>query len=166
MELWDAYDKEFNLIEGMTLRRDEADHIPEGVYHLVCHVLVKHTDGTYLLMRRDLNKKMYPGFWEATAGGAALQGERESEAARRELREETGIEGALKEIGRYVGRNTIYIYYLCETDCPKDSVTLQEGETIDYKWVDREALFSMTEDELLGMTMLSFARENQEKSLF
>ena len=159
MELWDAYDKDFNLIEGMTLRRDEIDKIPEGVYHLVCHVLVKHTDGTYLLMRRDLNKEVYPGFWEATAGGSALKGENGLEAAKRELHEETGIDGCLSEIGRKAGRNSVYIYYICVTDCAKDSVTLQEGETINYKWVDRKTLFSMNEDEFLSMNMLGFARE-------
>ena len=161
MELWDAYDKDFTLIKGITIRRDEVDKIPEGVYHLVCLVLVKHTDGTYLLMRRDPNKKVCPGLWEATAGGSALQGESKLEAAKRELREETGIEGELTEIGRSIGRNTVNIYYLCVTDCSKGSITLQEGETTDYRWVERETLFSMTEDELLGMTMLSFAKERE-----
>ena len=38
------------------------------MYHLVCEVIVKHTDGTYLLMQRDKNKH-YGEYWEATAGG-------------------------------------------------------------------------------------------------
>ena len=53
MELWDAYNSSFEKIEGMTLVREEQDKIPAGVYHLVCEVLVKHVDGTYLLMKRD-----------------------------------------------------------------------------------------------------------------
>ena len=28
--------------------------------------------------------------------------------------------------------------YLCITDCPKDAIRLQEGETITYKWVSKE----------------------------
>ena len=51
MEVWDAYNKEFEKIEGMTLIRGEA--IPDGVYHLVSDVIVKHADGYYLLMQRD-----------------------------------------------------------------------------------------------------------------
>jgi len=35
-------------------------------------------------------------------------------------------------------RHTIYYGYLCVTDCPKDSVILQEGETIDYRWISKE----------------------------
>ena len=53
-ELWDAYDKKFNKIENTTLVRGET--IPDGIYHLVSEVIVKHTDGSYLLMQRDLRK--------------------------------------------------------------------------------------------------------------
>ena len=54
--------------------------IPDGFYHLVCEIIVKHTDGTYLLMQRDLNKH-YGGMWEATAGGSAVAGENPLECA-------------------------------------------------------------------------------------
>ena len=91
MEHWDAYNSNFEKIEGLTLIREEQDKIPDGVYHLVCEILVRHTDGTYLLMKRDPTKPLYPNMWEATAGGSALQGESAVEGALRELREETGI---------------------------------------------------------------------------
>lgn len=87
-ELWDAYDKKFNKIENTTLVRGET--IPDGIYHLVSEVIVKHTDGSYLLMQRDL-RKHHGGEWEVTAGGSALQGENGLEAAIRELKEETGL---------------------------------------------------------------------------
>ena len=80
-ELWDAYDKKFNKIENTTLVRGEA--IPDGIYHLVSEVIVKHTDGSYLLMQRDL-RKHHGGEWEVTAGGSALQCENGLEAAIRE----------------------------------------------------------------------------------
>jgi len=51
VEIWDAYDRQFNKIENIKLVRGQA--IPDGVYHLVCEIIVKHTDGTYLLMQRD-----------------------------------------------------------------------------------------------------------------
>lgn len=88
IEKWDAYDKYFNKIADGSLIRGEV--IPDGVYHLVGEIIVKHTDGTYLLMQRDY-KKQFGGKWELTAGGSALQGESPLECAIRELREETGI---------------------------------------------------------------------------
>ena len=84
MELWDAYDKDFQKIAGKTLVRGEL--IPQGLYHLVCDIIVRHADGAYLLMQRD-PRKPWGGMWEATAGGSALAGETPLECAARELRE-------------------------------------------------------------------------------
>ena len=50
IELWDAYDKDMNRIEGVKLVRGEP--IPDGMYHLVCDIAVRHSDGSWLLMRR------------------------------------------------------------------------------------------------------------------
>lgn len=162
MELWDAYDKDFNKIEGMTLVRGEEAQIPDGVYHLVCDVFVRHADGTFLLMQRDPEKK-HPLMWEASAGGSALKGESPFECGIRELREETGLETTkLTEVRRNVGKynHSVYVGFFCETDCDKQSITLQEGETVDYRWVTKEELLSMGEDELLT----KWAREFVEKS--
>ena len=156
MEIWDAYDKNLKKIEGMTLIRGEK--IPEGVYHLVCDVIVRHTDGEYLLMQRD-SRKHYGGMWEATAGGSALQGESPLDCAIRELREETGIRAEyLEEVGRVraAGRNAIYCEFLCITDCKKDSIILQEGETSAYQWVTQDELLSMKREELVTQRMQNF----------
>ena len=157
MELWDAYDKDFRKIQGITLIRGEA--IPEGIFHLVCDVIVRHADGSYLLMQRD-KRKHFGGMWEATAGGSAIQNESPLECAARELQEETGITSDnLVEVGRVRSRDTIYVEYLCVTDCKKDSITLQEGETSAYKWVSRMELVSMKRDELVTDRMHQFIDE-------
>ena len=156
MEIWDAYDRNLEKIEGMTLVRGEK--IPEGVYHLVCDIIVRHTDGEYLLMQRD-SRKHYGGMWEATAGGSALQGESPLDCAIRELREETGIRAEyLEEVGRVraAGRNAIYCEFLCITDCKKDSIILQEGETSAYQWVTQDELLSMKREELVTQRMQNF----------
>ena len=59
MELWDAYNSDFEVIDGITLVRDEEKSIPDGVYHLVCHILVKHQDGTYLLKISGVRRKTF-----------------------------------------------------------------------------------------------------------
>ena len=149
MEKWDAYDAQMKKIENTVLVRGEQ--IPDGVYHLVCNVAVKHVDGTILIMQRDLRKK-YGGMWEATAGGSALMGETPLDCAKRELYEETGIAATdLTEVGRVVveERHTIFVQFLCITNWNKDEITLQEGETIAYKWVSRNELLNMKKDEFL-----------------
>ena len=159
MELWDAYDENFRRMEGVSLVRGEP--IPAGAYHLVCEVLVRHADGSYLLMQRD-PRKHYGGLWEATAGGSALRGETPLDCARRELREETGIRAEeLQELGRVRSADTHYVEFLCETDWPKDRVTLQEGETVAYRWVSREELIAMRKEELVTKRMQGFLTELQ-----
>ena len=159
MELWDAYDRNGKRLDGAVLRRGEE--IPEGQYHLVSDVLVQHNDGSYLLMRRDPRKK-WGGMWEATAGGSALRGETAPDCAVRELCEETGIRAAsLREVGRVASDDSIFVEYLCVTDCEKNSVTLQPGETVDFRWVSREELITMDRDELITSRMQHFIRELQ-----
>ncbi len=133
MEKWDAYDKNLNKISDVTLIRGQE--IPEGMYHLVSEIIVKHSDGTYLLMQRDKRKNL-GGLWEASAGGSALQGEDPLTCATRELKEETGIgSDNLIEIGRVLHHNhkTYYVEYLCKIAINKNSIKLQEGETSAFK---------------------------------
>ena len=158
-EVWDAYNSDFEKLPGVTLVRGEESTIPNGTYHLVVHVLVKHVDGTFLCMQRDF-RKHYPGMWEASASGSALQGETPYEGALRELREETGVTATeLTELARFSKDSThaCYVEYLCITDCDKDSVTLQEGETIAYRWADAAEIGEwIAAEQFLSMRMMPY----------
>lgn len=92
---------------------------------------------------------------------SALQGEDELEAAVRELKEETGLSGEMKEIGRAVrhDHHSFYVVYLCEADFEKDSIVLQEGETIGYKWVDKETMFKLDGNELASSRTLEIVKK-------
>lgn len=149
MELWDALYKD-GTPAGRDLVRGEP--VPKGLYHLVCEILVRHTDGTYLMMRRDLEKEGYPGYWETTAGGSALKGEDKLACVRRELREETGIlSDTFEEMNRSDEHDDAIVYsFFCVTDCDKNSVVLQEGETIDFRWVtEQEFIRFVNSDEMI-----------------
>lgn len=145
MKIWDGYYRDGTLANRDLVR---GESIPEGLYHLVCEILVRHIDGDYLLMRRDYAKPNYGGYYEATAGGSALKGEDELSCAKRELFEETGIcSDSIVMIGKTISKDTIYFNFLCITDCDKSSITLQEGETISYKWVNETALIAFVNSE-------------------
>ena len=159
-ELWDAYDNSFNKLNGITLVRGEP--VPDGIYHLVCEIIVRHIDGTYLLMQRDCRKKHLGGMWELSAGGAVQQGETPLIGALRELREETGLTvNDIKELKRIVhdDYHVLFVEYLCVTDCDKDLIVLQEGETVDYKWIGRNELLEMSENEIASKRAIKLIKE-------
>ncbi len=144
MERWDAYYRDetkagFDLVRG--------ENIPDGIFHLIADVVVRHVDGDYLLVQRDWNKDYFPGAFEIGAGGSVVKGETPIEGAKRELWEETGIVGDnFTELYHICNeKHGIYYGYLCVTDCPKDSIVLREGETIDYKWVSREEFIAFVD---------------------
>ena len=143
MELWDAYTRNGNKTGEILVR---GEPIPEGRYHLVSEVLVRHVDGSYLCMIRSRQKPNYPGYPECTAGGSALMGDSPIDCIRRELREETGIEWTeFEEVSRTVRDcyATIFYSYLCTVDWPKDQITLQEGETEAYQWLSEEEFIEL-----------------------
>ena len=157
-EFWDAYDRNLNKI-GLTLIRGKD--VPDGVYHIVCDVLVKHEDGTYLLMQRSPEKN-FPGMWEATAGGSALKGEIPQECVQRELFEETGLVcNIFSKVGCIISdhNHAIYIEYVCESDWDKSAVILQKGETSDFRWVTLKELKNLKKDELITTRMQKFVKE-------
>ena len=149
MEMWDLYDEQGRKT-GETWERSRAMEIPEGRYHVVCDVLIRHTDGDFLLTLRDPRKEVWPGCLEASAGGSALAGEAPEAAARREMLEETGLEPETFELigtTRKPGSRSLIYAYLAVVSCGKDAVRLQQGETVDYRWVDAPALLRMMREE-------------------
>ena len=135
MEKWSLYNRDGSLTDKVQYR---GEPIPKGLYALGCEVLVRHKDGSYLCMKRSTVKEVYPGFYEASAGGGALYGEDHYACIKRELREETGIEcDDFAIVGKYIDDERGFIFYsfTCTVDIDKDSIVLQEGETEAYVWM-------------------------------
>lgn len=163
MELWDAY-YEDETLAGIDLVRGEK--IPEGLRHGVVDILVIHEDGDILVMKRDLEKPNYPGFYEATAGGSVIKGENFYDAAVRELWEETGIrEEMLIQIYSITNHDTIYKGYVCKTNIEKDSIILQKGETIDYMWLTKDAFKKVYNSENYIGSLKNRQKEYMEREI-
>ena len=160
MERMAAFDEDFRPLPDIAPVRGEP--LPEGVYTLVCKVLIRHRDGTILITRRDPVKKFGGGMWEISGGGTAQYGEDGEACIRRETREETGIElGAIRELRRVCLKGTMrsfFVEYLAETDWEKDNITLQPGETVDYRWVTKEELLEMPIQEIATPRALEYVK--------
>lgn len=143
MELWDAYTRNGAKTGGVLVR---GQRMWPGIYHMVCEVLVRHADGTYLCMIRSRKKPNYPLYPECTAGGSALLGEDPLDCVHRELLEETGIDcHDFRLVAQTVREqdSSLFWSYICTVDWPKDRITLQEGETEDFKWVSEEEFMDL-----------------------
>lgn len=149
MEIWDGYRKDGTLAHIDLIR---GEPVPEGLYHLVCEIIVEHQDGSILAMRRDPRKPNHPGAWETTAGGSALKGEDALHCAIRELHEETGILAeTLELLGQEVSdpAHSIFYMYRAEIAGEKPSVTLQPGETVDYRWIPPEEFPAFVQKDMI-----------------
>ncbi len=90
MEYWDIYDVNKKKT-GRTMQRNDWNMQP-GDYHLtVLGVLARKSDGRYLITQRVNTKSWAPGWWEVSGGGV-MAGEESSDAVKREILEETGID--------------------------------------------------------------------------
>lgn len=156
-ELWDAYDREEKLL-GFDLVRGEP--LPEGAWHLVVEIFAVTTDGRVLVTKRHPNKH-WGGCWEYT-GGAVRKGETPVQGALRELREETGIIASEPDLHPvYVEareeKNTIYHSFLIFFDLEKQTIRLQEGETVDYRLLPYEKFKEFIKtDEFVGIVCQRF----------
>ena len=162
MELWDAYTRNGVKTGGVLVR---GQRMWPGIYHLVCEVLVRHMDGSFLCMIRSREKPNYPLYPECPAGGSALLGESPLDCIRRELREETGIEcDDFEEVNVTVREvdSSIFHSYVCTVDWPKDRITLQEGETEAFRWLGEAEFIELLSSGRMIPQQLERMREYYE----
>ena len=138
MELWDLLDKNRKPL-GMTHPRGRQYPMPPNTYHTVVTVFTVDASNRILLTLRAPTKGMYPNHWEFT-GGSGIAGEDSLTSAHRELLEETGIDCPPEELvllGTLREPSAFMDCYLCRPGVAGEelAVTLQEGETVDYRWV-------------------------------
>ena len=56
----------------------------------------------------------------------------------------------------HYGYKSYVVEFLCITDADKESIRLQEGETIAYKWISGKELLEMSRKELATQRIQNF----------
>ncbi len=135
-EMLDVYDINGNKTGEIVER---YHHQKDGAYYLCIHAYIVTRDNKYIIQRRSMTKKYFPGIWDITCG-AADSGEDSYTAALREVKEELGLdlEGCRYTLaGRNIFSdclNDIYFFYSDYTvdDCVLDSDEVMEVRAIDF----------------------------------
>lgn len=104
-EMFDLVDEAGRVIGSA--RRSECHGNP-ALLHPVVHVLVFNRRGDLFLQKRSRSRDVQPGKWDSSVGGHCQPGEKAEDAARREMREELGVDaGELHFLHGYIWRSPI-----------------------------------------------------------
>jgi ADP-ribose pyrophosphatase YjhB (NUDIX family) len=128
--------------------------IKDKELHRITSTAIIHKDGKYLLLRRSLNKKAFPGKWTVPGGGLEIDDYVNSpkttkdhwyfaigNSLRREIKEECNLEvGKIKYLLDIAfikpdGTPTIILSFYCPYE--SGEIKLDE-DNIDYAWVNYE----------------------------
>ena len=155
-EIFELYDAaEYRVIGRAT--RGECHGNP-ALVHAVARVHVRDAAGRLLLQLRSASKDVEPGLWDTSVGGHLLPGEKPEAAARREMREELGVDaGELIFLHRFLMRSPI------ETEWVTSFATRHEGPfRPDPGEIDEARFWTRAEIEAaLGTGVLTSAFEDE-----
>jgi isopentenyl-diphosphate delta-isomerase type 1 len=143
-EWFDLVDEEGNRI-GKALRSD--CHGNPDLLHQAVHVFVVNREGQVFLQKRSLQKDIQPGKWDTSVGGHVDAGEDAADAAKRELREELGVQdGEPGYAYRYLWRSPV------ESELIRSYVLQHEGPfVLQAEEIDEGRFWSVDEiDQTLG----------------
>lgn len=143
MEYWDVYDNRRNLT-GDIVKRGKP--LNASQYHLVVHVCIFNENHEMLIQFRQPLKQEHPSLWDLSAGGAAISGENSSQAAEREVYEETGLNIPLDGEIPYLSVNFDFgfdDYYIIERSIDIQMLKPQQAEVLDFQWADKKKIIQM-----------------------
>ena len=148
-ELRDLYDINSNKT-NKTYRK--GDLIPEGYYPMVVMVVIRNSNGEFLMQKRVESKG---GDWGVT-GGHPKSGETPIEGIITEVKEELGLDFSKENFIEYDsgcdGKDCYKMYFVTK-DININDITIQQEELSEVRW--------FTMDELKGMVNSGELNEDQ-----
>ncbi|HCC00996.1 MAG TPA: hypothetical protein DEP42_07280 [Ruminococcaceae bacterium] len=140
MEMIDIRDSE-GKPTGRTVPRSHV--LVDDEFMLAVHIFIYRQDHRFLLQKRSLQKRLYPGKWDVTGGGVQA-GEDSLHAALREVKEEVGLTLAPKSLIKLTRLKRAPVFFdvwICQHEFSVDELKLQEEEV--------DAVKLVTSDEML-----------------
>lgn len=140
-------DEEDTVIGAM--ERDQA--VKKGLIVRIVRIFLFNTKGELFLQKRGPNVD-FPNLWDQSVGGHVDEGEDYLTAARREMKEEIGLNGVmLKEVGKYYTESEYIngkfkrfnMLYTVRSDQP---LTLAPEEVAEGVWLSLPVLEKMITD--------------------
>ena len=147
----DLYDINSNKTD---LTYYKGDPIPEGYYPMVVMVVIKNSNGEFLMQKRVENKG---GDWGVT-GGHPKSGETQIEGIVSEVKEELGLDFSNENFIEYdsgCDGKDCYKMYFVNKDINLEDITIQEEELSEVKWFSMEDLEKMVETKELNEDQIS-----------
>ena len=118
-EYFYVVDEDDNVIGAAS--REEC-HSNAKLIHRSVYIFLVNSRGEILIQKRSVNKDLYPGFYTASATGHVDYGEDYDDAAKRELREELGVDAPLRRLCKVKSfsdvEREISMIYVCRYDGP------------------------------------------------
>lgn len=136
-ELVEEVDGDGNVLRVVT----RAEMRARRLRHRCTYVGVLSSDGRLLIHRRAAHKDVWPSRWDVAAGGVCTVGEPWRDSARRELREELGVDADLVELGQGAwdgeGASVVGRTFLAVHDGP---FSFDDGEVVEARFVTFDEL--------------------------
>ena len=126
-------DEDDNVIGSVA--RDEADD--KILRYRTTSVMVFNPKGKLLVTKRSAQKKKFPGYFELKISGGVDYGETYEEAAKRELREEVGIQADKLEFLFKINVENSYekLFVVIFKYVYDGLIRIQKSEIDEYKWL-------------------------------
>jgi 8-oxo-dGTP pyrophosphatase MutT (NUDIX family) len=150
-ELRDLYDINGNKTDK-TYYKGEV--IPKGYYPMVVMVVIRNSNGEFLMQKRSLSKG---GDWGVT-GGHPKSGETPIEGIVTEVKEELGLDFFKEEFILYnSGCDGIDCYkmYLVNKDIDLNDIKIQKEELSEVRWFTMKELNDMVNNGELNENQIS-----------
>ena len=153
VEVVDADGNVLDVVTRAEMRARRLRHRAVGV------VVRRTTDGAVLVHKRAAWKDVWPSYWDIAFGGVCDVGESWLDAARRELREEAGIDAELEHVGSgsYTDDDVDLVaeVFAVRHDGP---FAFDDGEVTEVAWIGPDEIEAWTADRDVCPDSLELAR--------